>query len=115
MKKCKESREAVAKTLELRSNGLKQKAIAEELNRLGFRTFTGGKFRGETISTILISQNMRTYKSKGHKVVHSATPVKAEGTGTGRWDVLKAIDSCGDLSPSSKKALLELAFKELNT
>lgn len=57
-----EEAEIVRKVFELRSNGETLKAIAAELNRLGYRSKTGKEFKHSAVQTIL--GNEETYR--GH-------------------------------------------------
>ena len=48
----------------------------------------------------------------GAPLAQPATVIAAGGTVT-KWDVLKAIENCEDLSTNARKALLDLVWREL--
>lgn len=123
----KQPEPAVTRALELIKAGEHRYVdIAKILNKEGLRSISGKPFSDGTISHIALAAGIRRkaqssgYTRGGAK---DAGPVakrrrRAGGaineSGGGRWDLLRHIEQCSDLDAQTRKALLELVFREIN-
>ena len=92
--------------------GMNYDSIAKELNKKGYRSLIGKPWSGSLVSKLFLDNGIR--KKKGGKRASRKTAAEPARTATtSKWALLECIESCTDLRPESKKALLELAFKEM--
>lgn len=109
-------KECVNKMLVLAKTGVPYTEIAERMTKQGYRAQEGGEVSVAMVSYHLIQAGFRkhqpakrSYSRRPHK--KTAQDQAAPNT---KWELLSSIERCQDLTAPSKKALLDLVFRELN-
>lgn len=96
----------------LTQTDMSQLKIAEYLNKHGYKRANGMPYTKKHVSLIAIANGMKRRERKTNAernaLANPATPTVS------KWDVLKTIENCTDLSNSAKKALLDLVWREVN-
>lgn len=96
----------------LSASGKSYAEIASTLSAGKYPQPTGAPWSAEYVSRDLIAAGIRrrTHAPRGA----NKSPPPPRDSGTTKYDVLKAIEQCVDISGPSRKALLDLVWKEVN-
>lgn len=107
---------------ELEAQDLAYDDIAKALNKAGYPSKRGGQWTRPMVSHHLLDAGVRRKdqvdkgprkKKRRHKS-RSTDLGLAQSAEVTKWDVLKAIESCADFTTSSRHALMDLVWKEVN-
>ena len=128
-------KKAIELAIKLSADGNTYTDIADLLTRDGYRSITGLAITKSTVSALLIDAGHRklTIKkgssehklkwvadikggmtTKGKPRGRSGRRKKQEQPAQSKFALLSAIENCSGITGDSRKALLEIVFKELN-
>lgn len=106
------TREQAAKiAIDLRAKGKNYSDIAQHLAKIGHKTGRGTVPTAGYVWAFIPENNSPTRK-KINKSAWKTGAKKAPTAGFTKWDLMKAIDQCGELKTPTKKALIQLLLQE---
>lgn len=102
----------------LAESGTSYEKVAKELNKKGVKTPWGAPVQGHhvgfTLNTLGIRRKVMPMGGKKRSKARRSEQLTGGDQSPSKYDVLRAIESCKDIDPAARRALLDLVWKELN-